>query len=442
MVRGNGVNPWSNVVPRPRRYNAPMPDQTEIYREQLPNGLWLLAEPVAGAQSLSMTCLTPAGLSAQRDDQRGSAPMLAEMVCRGAGGRSAREHSDALDQLGVERGTSVDTHHLRLGATMIGAKRAEALPLLLDMIRQPNLDADALEPSRALCLQSIDALADEPQQRVMIELRRCHYPEPFNRSPLGQREHLARMTLDEVRNFWKQSCVPGETILAFAGRFDWDALRDQVRELLGDWQGAWTEPEPRTEPQRGYSPITAETSQVHIGLAYDALPEHDERSFLQRAGAAVLSGGMSGRLFTEVREKRGLCYAVHASYNGQKHRGVMVGYAGTTTPRAQETLDVMRHELTRLSEGVTQSEFDRAIVGMKSRLVMQGESTSARAGSIARDQYLLGHPRTLDELAAKVDAITLDKLNAFLAEHPPGEMTIVTIGPNALSLEPQSAAKT
>ncbi|MFW6059361.1 MAG: M16 family metallopeptidase [Phycisphaeraceae bacterium] len=413
---------------------------TDIYREQLPNGLTLLAEPVASAQSLSMTALIPAGLSAQRDDQLGSAPMLAEMVCRGAAGLSSREHSDALDQLGVDRSTSVDTHHLRLSATMIGAKREKALPLLLDMLRRPNLDEDALEPSRALCLQSIDALADEPQQRVMIELRRCHYPEPFNRSPLGQRDHLERITLEDVRGFWRTACVPGDTILAFAGRFDWDALRDQVRDLLGDWQGDWTEPATRSDALRGYSPITADTSQVHIGLAYDALPEADERSFLQRAGAAVLSGGMSGRLFTEVREKRGLCYAVYAAYSAQKDRGVMMGYAGTTTPRAQETLDVMRHELARLSEGVTRSEFDRAIVGMKSRLVMQGESTGARAAAIARDQHILGHPRTLDELAAKVDAITLDKLNAFLAEHPPGDMTLVTIGPHALNLEAQSAA--
>lgn len=403
-----------------------------IHSEQLSNGLWLLAEPIAGAQSLSMSCLTPAGLAGQGEDRLGVAPLLGEMVCRGAGGLSSREHCDALDQLGVDRGTSVDTHHLRLGATMIGSKREQALPLLLDMLRRPNLDQDALEPSRALCLQSIDALDDEPQQRVMLELRRCHFPAPFNRSPLGERDHLQRLTADDVREFWRRACVPGGTILAFAGKFDWDELRGQVRGLLGDWQGHWTEPAPRGQALRGYSPLTAETAQVHIGLAYDALPESDERSLLHQVATAVLSGGMSGRLFTEVREKRGLCYAVHASYSSQKDRGVILGYAGTTTPRAQETLDVMRRELVRLGEGVEESEFQRAVVGMKSRLVMQGESTRSRAGAIARDQYVLGHPRTLEELASRVDAITIDKLNAFLATNPPGDMTIVTVGPSAL----------
>ena len=119
---------------------------------------------------------------------------------------------------------------------------------------------------------------------------------------------------------------------------------------------------------------------------------------------------MSGRLFTEVREKRGLCYSVFASYAGHKTYGAVLGYAGTTVPRAQETLDVLVAELKRLSQGVEPDEYERAVVGMKSRLVMQGESTSARARAIAGDQYVYGQPRTLDEWAAKVDAITLGPL--------------------------------
>ena len=107
---------------------------------------------------------------------------------------------------------------------------------------------------------------------------------------------------------------------------------------------------------------------------------------------------------------------------------------GTTAPRAQETLDVLTAELRRLSEGVAQDEFDRAIVGMKSRLVMQGESTGARAAAIASDQYTLGRPRSLDELARKVDSIKLDDLNDFLGKNAPGEMTIVTVGPAALEV--------
>ena len=141
---------------------------------------------------------------------------------------------------------------------------------------------------------------------------------------------------------------------------------------------------------------------------------------------------MSGRLFTEVREKRGLVYSVSASYHGQKDRGDVLAYAGTTTPRAQETLDVLAHELRRIADGVDASEFDRAVVGMKSGLVMQGESTSARAASIANDVHLYGRPRSLDDAAEEIQGLTLEKLNAYVADRRPGEMTVVTLGPEAL----------
>lgn len=411
-----------------------MRGMSEIHRHQLDNGVQVVAEPIEGMQSLAMTLLVPAGVASEPGQGQGASAMLAEMICRGAGGRSAREHSDALDQLGVQRSTSVQTRHLRLGATMIGSKAGEALGLLFDMIRRPNLAKASLEPSRDLCLQSIDALADEPQQRAMLELRHRHFPEPLGRSPLGQREGIERLTLEQVRRFWESTFVASGSILAFAGKVDWPRLKDQVASLLGDWSGRFDEAAVEAAGARGYEHLKAETSQVHIGIAYDAPAEPANDSIYQRAAAAVLSGGMSGRLFTEVREKRGLCYAVSAGYLGQKDRGAMLGYAGTTPARAQQTLDVFTGELRRLSEGVNESEFGRAIVGMKSRLVMQGESSSARAGSIASDVYLRGEPRTLDDLAGEVDAVTLEKLNAYLAAHEPGAMTIVTIGPTALEV--------
>ena len=405
----------------------------EIYRHQFDNGLWLIAQPIAGAQSVAMSLLTPAGVTAEPEDQQGIAGLLAEMVCRGAGDLDAKEHSDALDQLGVQRGTSAETEHFHLGAIMIGTNLPKALPLLIDMIRRPALEAPSLEPTRALALQSLDALEDEPQQKTFYELRKLHYPKPFDRSSLGLRKHIQSIQIDQVRAYWQQAMVANGAVLGFAGRFDWNQLKDQVDQLLGHWQGSQPEPTSVSQAQRGYRHVEAQSTQMHIGLAYDAVPEPDEQSILQRVAVAVLSGGMSGRLFTEVREKRGLCYSVFASYAGHKQYGTVLGYAGTTAPRSQETLDVLTEELRRLSQGVQQDEFERARVGMKSRLVMQGESTGARANAIVQDQYIYGQPRSLDQLIARVDAVTLDKLNHYLKKNPPGEMTIVTIGPNKLN---------
>ena len=412
------------------RYNAR--SMGMIHRHRLENGLWLLAEPIASAQSLAMTMLLPAGVSHEPAGQLGVATLLSELVNRGAGKLDARGHSDALDALGVQRGTGVETMHLRLGATMIGSKRRAALPLLFDMVRSPLLQEEAMEPSTDLALQSLEALEDEPQDKALLELRQRHYPQPYGRSPMGRREDIEAMDVSAVRAFWKRSFVPDGAVLGFAGAFEWEELKGQVEELLGDWRGSVPEPVPMDKPAGGYQHIVAPSTQVHIGIAFDAPPEPDESSVLERAATAVLSGGMSGRLFTEVREKRGLCYSVYATYGGGKRLGAVFSYVGTTAPRAQETLDVLIGELRRLSDGIEQGEFDRAIVGMKSRLVMQGESTSARAHAIAYDQYTLGKARTLEQRRAQVDAVTLDALCRYVAGRRPEKMTIVTIGPEPL----------
>lgn len=408
---------------------------SQIYQEQLPNGLWLVAEPSESAQSLSMTMLVPAGVASEPKGMQGASALLEEMITRGAGGLDARAHSEALDQLGVQRGTNVETHHLRLSATMIAEKLDEALPLLLNMVTQPTLSDESLEPSRDLTLQAIKSLDDEPQHKVMLALRERHQPPPLGRSPYGCEADVQSITADKLRSFWRSTCVPGGSVLGFAGKLDWPTLRDRVTDLLSDWQGSHDEVQPGNDRARGYGHAQADTVQVHIALAYDAIPETDDRSVLQRAAVAALSGGMSGRLFTEVREKRGLCYSVYATYAAGRDRGAVFGYAGTTTPRAQETLDVMAGELRRLAGGIDQSEFDRAIVGMKSSLVMSGESTGARAGAITVDQYVLGRPRSLDELAQRVDAVTLDALNAYLRDNPPGEFTLTTLGPEPLKVQ-------
>ncbi|MEM9414786.1 MAG: pitrilysin family protein [Planctomycetota bacterium] len=408
-----------------------MPD---ILQHTFPSGLQLLAEPMPGVQSAALTFLTPAGNARQPADQLGVAPLLAELMGRGANGLASRQHSDALDDLGVHRSISNGNRHLRIGAVLVGDQLDDALPLLLGQALAPNLDAGELEPARDLCLQEIDALEDEPQSKVMIDLRGRHFPEPLGRPSVGRREHLQQLSLEQVHAFWQDTVKPGGSILAVAGSVEWDALVAQVGELTADWAGSCEEVQPTTQPSRGTHHQQDDTEQVHIALAYDALPDPDERSILQRMGNAVLSAGTASRLFSEVREKRGLCYSVYASYAGMKDRGAILGYAGTTTPRAQETLDVMLAEIHKLTEGITAQELERARVGMKSRLVMQGESTSARASAIAADLYVRGKARTLGELADQVDAVTLDAVNAFLRDNPPGPMTLATIGAQALAV--------
>jgi predicted Zn-dependent peptidase len=139
-------------------------------------------------------------------------------------------------------------------------------------------------------------------------------------------------------------------------------------------------------------------------------------------------------LFSEIREKRGLCYSVSAGYSSLPQIGTVLCYAGTSNERAQETLDAFLHELRRLSQGATADELSRAKIGLKAGTVMSGESSSARAGAIARDWFMRGRIRTLDEILAAIDAVTLEQLNEYLAGRPVENVTTVLIGPKKLDV--------
>jgi predicted Zn-dependent peptidase len=160
----------------------------------------------------------------------------------------------------------------------------------------------------------------------------------------------------------------------------------------------------------------------------------DEHYYHERLALNILSGGMASRLFTEVRTKRGLVYTVFAAPRVFKGLGLVLGYAGTQPERAQECVDVMLGELRRISDGVTQDELDRARTGLLAALVMQGESTGARAGAMASDMYLINRPRSLDEIRSAVDGITLESLNQYLAQNPPHDFAVLTLGPSPVEV--------
>lgn len=391
-------------------------------------GADLVVEHISAAQSVALAWMLPMGTAFFPPSADGHAPMLSELIFRGAGGLSSRELSDAMDRLGLQRNADAHAHHFRIDATLLADRLDDALPLLVNVIRRPALPDDAVDPVRNLCLQSIDSLNDEPQHLVMLLVRGRHLPVPYNRHGYGDPSVIASAAGDQLRAAWSDGCVPGGAIIAAAGAVDPDRLAHRLNELLAGWNGAKPDdPRPDRSP-RGYLHVQQETAQVHIGLAFDAPAEPHEDSMVERLAASVLSGSTSGRLFSEVRQKRSLCYSVGASYRAGRDRGFVNVYAGTTPDRAQETLDVCLAELERLSRGATREEYDRAKVGLKSRLVMSGESTPARAGAIGGDHFRLGRLRTLDEIAAEIDAVSFDRLNDYLAARDFAAQTIVTVG--------------
>lgn len=403
-------------------------------------GMPVILESMSGVRSIGINWLVPAGFATDPEDRQGLCAMLAELVFRGAGDLDSRAQADAMDRLGVSRSCEPGSHHLRLGFALTGDRLLDALAPIVDMVRRPRMEEDSIEPTRDLCVQAIESLADDPQQRAILAARARHNDWPFTRSGLGTKEGLAATTRRDLLNHWSARALPGGSILAIAGDLPPDRAQrviERLDDLLKDWRGDAPGVTTRPSTTRGsYEHITDPSTQVQVVLVHDAPAEKHPDAKLERIVSSVLSGGMSCRLFSEVREKRGLCYSVSQSYATDRDYGRCLAYVGTTPERAQESLDVLASELARIGtpDGrVTDDEFQRAIIGIKSNIIFSGESSGARAGALATDMHRLGRARSLDEIAEPYRTMKIDDVNQYLARRSTGLKTIVTLGPAALT---------
>ncbi len=412
----------------------------KIHSHVFDNGLALVAEPTTSLESAAFTFLVPSGCCFDLPEHEGVAALTCEMALRGAGARDSRAFIYDLERLGVERGESVGVARASFGGATLRENLPAALEIYADLLRRPHLPADQLEAGRLVCLQELRAIDDDPSHKVSIELRHHHYPDPWGRSSQGRREALESMPIEAVRQFFERHYQPRGTILGVAGNVDWAQLVDVVGQLFGDWPATDVPPPKETDPGQRTAHVNMESNQTQIGIAYASVPYRHEDYFQAWGAVGVLSSGMSSRLFTEVREKRGLCYSVHASLHTLRDRAAVMCYAGTSADRAQQTLDVTLSELKRLGVGIQAEELARLKARIKSGLIMQQESTASRSGALAREWHHLGAARTLDEVGAIIDALSADSINAFLEENPPREFTVVTLGPEPLEVPVEVSA--
>jgi predicted Zn-dependent peptidase len=404
----------------------------QYFQHTFPNGLTLLCQRMPAMQSAAMTLLVPAGVSTDPVDRTGAATVLSELVLRGAGDLSSRALTDTLDKLGLQRSSSVSVHHSRFACAALAENVLSALPLYADIVQRPLLPPSGFAAACDLALQALAGIDDEPQRKLMIKLREWHHPSPYGRNVMGVPEQIQKLTLDLCKADHQQRYVAQDAILAVAGGIEFEQVKELVESDFGDWSPGQP-PEINLMPPPGsYHFEPAKSEQTHIGIAWPTVSETDADYYVVRLAMETLAGGMSGRLFSEIREKRALVYSVGASYSSLKGRGSIFGYAGTSNERAQATLDTYLSELERFAHGITAEELERAKTGLKASTIMSGESTHARAGAIAHDFFIRGRIRTLEEIKQAIDAVTLDQVNAFLKAHPAGPFTVVVVGPKEL----------
>jgi len=413
-----------------------MAHEQKIFEHTYENGLILVAQPMPWLASAAFSIAVPAGYRYEPADQGGTANFVCEMVQRGSGSRDSRQFIESLEMLGVNFNSSASCYGTSYGGASQSAQLLEAISIFADMLLRPHFPESQLEDGRLVCLQEVYSLEDDLYQRAMMELRKRFYGDPDGRHSEGTVESLASIDMDALKNFYQQNYRPNGAVIACAGNLDWPRLQAHVGQLFQDWK---THPETEiqhTPPVHGMHHIAHESEQTHIALAYPGLAYSHEDYFKFRGAVGVLSGGMSSRLFSEIREKRGLCYTVQASCHSLKERGSVFCYSGTSTGRAQETLDVLIEQLQELgSNGIREDELRRLKTQLRGGLVMQQESCRSRVRSIIGDVTHLGRVRSLDEINENYNGLTVDSVNEFLQANPPADFEVVTLGAEPLKFQ-------
>jgi len=406
----------------------------KIDKHILKNGMVLLGEPMKVVESAAFNFMLPMGASLLPDGCCGGGAAIIDWIFRGAGNRDSRELCDALDSLGLHRSGNISSSHMTIGAVLEASNLHESLDLYRDVILSSRLEADQFELSKQLAIDVVKGLDDDPRRKVMLKLRENFYPEPLGRNSLGEIDELKALTVDKAAEIIKANFNLSQTIFTVAGKYDFGKVIKQAESLFETNEQKSTKVPTPIAKENKYTHLHNDGAQVHIGLMTETVRPADEDYYNARVAVSVLSGGMSARLFTEVREKRGLCYAIGARYHSLKEAAGIACYAGTTPDKAQETLDVITAEFKRLADGISEEEIQRAKVGLKSALVLQSESSSSRANGIGSDFYILGRVRSLDEIKEKIEAANVDSVMAFLRKNEFKDFTVVTIGPKKVKV--------
>ena len=401
--------------------------------EILPNGLTLAVEEQSWNPGVAMQLLVPVGAVNDPQGMEGAASLLEGWLWKGAGSRDARALADAFDDLGVRRASSSALEHTTFAAQFLADKLGPVLSLYADVLMHPQLPGEALEAVRQIALQELAALEDQPPKKMFAVLRRAVFASNHGRNPSGSKPDLESISAEALREDFARRYGPQGAILALVGGVSLEQAKEAVTNSLGHWQGGGVaHPPVELRPAQAIH-LEQDTAQVQIGLIYPDISYDHPEFYSARLAAQILSGGSSSRLFTEVREKRGLVYSVYAVPNGVKGYSYLTAYAGTTPERADETLRVMQAEIARLSEGVLEGELERTKIGLRSALVMQEESSRTRAASITRDLYMMGRVRTLEEIETQIAAVDVPRINRYLAASPYHNPWIATLGPRKLA---------
>jgi len=400
-----------------------------IITHTLENGLSIALEPLQTVASAAAHLLIPGGGAHDDDAHDGCAVLLHEMMLRGTNALNSKELTSALDAAGMQRGGGPGRCAIRLSSATTAPNLDRSLELMLQIACNPRLDPQELEPARTLCMQSLEHLQDDPEDEAGRGVLYQHLNRPFHRTRLGSRTGLQSVTIEELQARHRDCVRPGGAVLAISGRFDPRHVIKVIERHTEAWSGSPPPSQPESPGPRGQCLIARDTAQVHLAMAWDAACATHPDAATERLLCTAVGGTTSGRLFTEVRQRASLCYSIGARYAAAAFGGWCTLRSGTTPDNAVRLIETIEGVFQAVSNGIRDDELRRARRTCISSLVLQGESTLARAGRLAADLHERGSCRTLDETIGELNAVTLDDVNRVAARYGSMTPTMVAIGP-------------
>jgi predicted Zn-dependent peptidase len=406
----------------------------QIEQRRLACGINLGVVSIPGRPVTAMEIRVFAGYAFEDERHLGVSHLLEETISKGTAQRDGRALNDAFDEIGATHGSFTGRETVGFSSLCLPEFLGRVIELHAEMLCTPTFPQEACQVALELAQQSLSALQDDPGELCRKVLYAQAYGQPLGRHPLGEQETLGRTGRAQILEHWRRCITPGRMQVAVAGAVDPAEVADQLDAAFSPLAGA-----SRGDPEAfaiqfrpAYRHWEKELEQEQVALCFPGAAAVDQDFYTEKVAIGILAGGMSGRLFTEVREKQGLVYWVGA-WTDQPRAGGMVHVGASTTPQnLDRTYATLLREVSRLADDLTQSELDRAIAGLVTRARTRGHVTRARAAEAAEDLFYYGRVVPPEEKLARVSSVTVQDVRDYLAAHPRESLSVVTLGPKAM----------
>lgn len=404
---------------------------------RLANGMTVATDPMPQLESASLGVWVNSGARHETRPRMGISHMLEHMAFKGTERRSAREIAEEIEAVGGALNAYTSREQTAFHARVLKSDVPLAVDILADILTHPTFDANELERERQVVLQEIGQARDTPDDIIFDHLQSAVYPgQPMGWPILGDAETVGSFASADLDSYMRANYRAGGMALIASGAVKHAAMIELAERHFGDLRpGA----PPRSEAARYVGTdlrLQEELEQVHVTYAFPGIASGDDALFAAQVYATALGGGMSSRLFQEIREKRGLCYSIYAFANSFVDGGMIGIYAGTGESEAAEISGLVAEQMEALAMNATDAEVARAKAQMRSGLLMGLERPSARAEQIAAHLLAYGRVVPLSELKAKLDAVDVGAVRQIAARVLAAERpALAAIGPLA-RLEP------